>query len=328
MTRILVLPTVLYGNHGPYRQAIESAGLTPVYPPGGKSPTTVEGLLPLLDGIGGALAGMEPFTAEVLAQFPQLRAIARMGVGYDAIDVPAATERKIAVTITPGTNEISVAEHAIALLCGVMRGFPSRDAEVRSGVWVRKSLPRMAGKTVGLVGLGRIGKAVVPRARGLGLKVIAHDPYPDAKFAEQHEVRLVTLEELLAESDIVSLHLPATTITADLINATTLKMMKPGSILINTARGNLVDEDALADALRQGHLAGAGLDAFKVEPLPLDSPLLSLKNVLLAPHMGGLDLESEVAMSLLAAQCLVKLQRGDWPEGCVVNDQIRPGWKW
>ena len=328
MTRILVLPTVLFGNHGPYRQALDAAGLTAVYPPDGKSPTTVEGLLPLLDGIDGALAGMEPFTGDVLKKFPKLRAIARMGVGYDAIDVPVATEQKIAVTITPGTNEISVAEHAIALLCGVMRGFPGRDAEVRSGVWIRKSLPRMAGKTIGLIGLGRIGKAVVPRARGLGLHVIAHDPYPDAEFAKQNGVRLVTLEELLHKSDIVSLHLPATTITADLINETTLKMMKPGAVFINTARGNLVDEDALAEALRSGHLSAAGLDAFKVEPLPLDSPLLSLKNVLLAPHMGGLDLESEVAMSLLAAQCLVKLHRGDWPEGCVVNDQIRNGWKW
>jgi phosphoglycerate dehydrogenase-like enzyme len=328
MTRILVLPTVLYGNHGPYRQALEAAGVEIVYPPNGKSPTTVEALLPLLDGVSGALAGMEPFTREVMAQCPQLRAIARMGVGYDAIDVPAATELKVAVAITPGTNEISVAEHAIALLCGVMRGFPGRDAEVRGGDWKRKSLPRMSGKTMGLVGLGRIGRAVVPRARGLGMKVIAHDPYPDAEFAQKNEVRLVSFNQLLAESDIVSLHLPATTITADLINSTTLAMMKPGSVLINTARGNLVDEDAVAEALRSGHLSAAGLDAFKIEPLPLDSPLLSAPNVLLAPHMGGLDHESEVAMSLLAAQCLVKLNRGEWPEGCVVNDQIRSDWKW
>lgn len=328
MTRILILPSVLFGNHGPYRQALEAAGLTLVYPPNGQPPATVEGLLPLLENVEGALAGMEPFTREVLQRCPRLRAIARMGVGYDAIDVPAATECQVAVTITPGTNEISVAEHAVALLCGVMRGFPGRDAEVRSGVWIRKSLPRMAGKTIGLIGLGRIGKAVVPRVRGLGMKVIAYDPYPDAEFAAAHDVRLVTLDELFTESDIVSLHLPATTITADLINATTLKMMKPGSVLINTARGNLVDEDALAEALRSGRLSAAGLDAFKVEPLPLDSPLLGLKNVLLAPHMGGLDLDSEVAMSLMAAQCLVKLRRGDWPEGCVVNDQIRAGWKW
>lgn len=328
MTRILVLPTVLYGNHGPYRQALETAQFTLVFPPDGKSPATVDGLLPLLDGVEGALAGMEPFTRDVIEQCPRLRAIARMGVGYDAIDVPAATERNVLVTITPGTNEISVAEHAIALLCGVMRGFPDRDAEVRGGVWRRKSLPRMHGKALGLVGLGRIGKAVVPRAHGLGLKLLAHDPMPDVDFARRHGVKLVTFEELLAESDIVSLHLPATTLTADLINATTLKMMKPGSVLINTARGNLVDEDALAEALRCGHLAGAGLDAFKIEPLPLESPLLKLPNVLLAPHMGGLDQESEVAMSLLAAQCLVKLQRGDWPEGCVVNEQLRAGWKW
>jgi phosphoglycerate dehydrogenase-like enzyme len=192
---------------------------------------------------------------------------------------------------------------------------------------VRQILPRLAGKTIGLLGMGRIGCAVVPRI-GLGLKVIAYDPFPNSEYAAKHGVTFGSLDEVLSTADIVSLHLPCTPETFDLINARTLAQMKPGATLINTSRGGLVDEVALADALRSGHLFAAGLDVFKVEPLPLDSPLLQLNNVLLAPHMGGLDHESEAAMSRMAAECLANLFHGRWPEGCVVNESIRSGWKW
>jgi phosphoglycerate dehydrogenase-like enzyme len=176
--------------------------------------------------------------------------------------------------------------------------------------------------------LGRIGKAVVPRALGLGLKVIAYDPFPDREFAARREIELCELDDLLARADIVSLHLPGTAETTNLIDAAALARMKRGSILINTARGNLVDEDALVEALRSGHLAAAGLDVFKREPLPPDSPLLTFDNVLVSPHMGGLDVESLDAMGRLAAECVVDLHRGRWPEACVVNPAVRPGWKW
>ena len=166
----------------------------------------------------------------------------------------------------------------------MFRGFPGRDAEVPSGVWKRKALPRLAGRTIGLVGLGRIGQAVVPRAIGLGLSVIAYDPFPNEAFAGLHGVRLCGLKELLVTADIVSLHSPVTPDTANLIDAQTLAKMKPGAVLINTARGGLVDEEALAAALASGHLMAAGLDAFKIEPLPIDSPLQKLDNVLLAAH--------------------------------------------
>ncbi len=191
-----------------------------------------------------------------------------------------------------------------------------------------KPLWRLAGRTIGLVGLGRIGRAVVPRAIGLGLRVLAYDPVPDRAFAERNNVELCALDDLFARADIVSLHLPATAETRDLINRRTLGLMRPGSVLINTARGGLVDEDALTEALASGHLAGAGLDVFKKEPLPIDSPLLKLPNVVTAPHMGGLDEESAEAMARVAAECLANLSRGSWPEGCVVNEQIRSGWKW
>lgn len=327
MARILVTPTALRNSPGPYRDALTRAGLEVVDATVDEAKMTESALIGQLDGIDGVLAGMDPFTPAVL-DASKLRAIARMGVGYDAIDVPAATRLKIPVTITPGTNEHSVAEQTMALILGTYRGVASRDREVRGGVWKRKLLKRLAGRTLGLVGLGRIGKAVVPRALGMGLKVIAYDPLPDRSFADKHGVALRSLDELLATADIVSLHLPCTKETTDLINAATLAKMKPGSVLINASRGGLIDEAALADALRSGHLFAAGLDVFKVEPLPLDSPLLSFDNVVVAPHMGGLDEESSEAMATLAAECLANLFRGKWPEGCVVNDELRPGWKW
>ncbi|MGD9646393.1 MAG: phosphoglycerate dehydrogenase [Pirellulales bacterium] len=328
MPRVLVFPFMLHNAPGPYRDALEAAGLEVVYPVDGTAALADPAALAReIEGVDAALAGMEPFTRDVLAG-SRLRVIARMGVGYDAIDVPAATDRRIAVCITPGTNEVSVAEQALGLLFGVYRAVAARDVEVRSGIWRRKSLPRIAGKTLGIVGLGRIGRAVVPRALGLGLRVIATEPCPDATFCQTHSVRTCPLDELLATADIVSLHSPASAETHQLINRRTLAMMKPSAVLINTARGSLVDEQALAEAMAAGHLLGAGLDAFAIEPLPLDSPLLKLDNVVFSPHMGGLDHESEVAMSRMAGECIARLYRGDWPDGCVVNPTIREGWKW
>jgi len=327
MPRILVTPYLLKGAPGRYRDIIEHAGFEVVYPTVDEPDLRGAALIKHLEGVSGVLAGSEPYTREVLA-ISKLRAIARAGVGYDAIDIPAASELGIAVTIAPGTNEHSVAEQTIALVLGVYRDVARRDAEVRRGNWERRPLWRLSGRTIGLVGLGRIGRAVVSRAQGLGLRVIAYDPVPDRDFAARHGVELCPLEDLFGRADIVSLHLPATAETRDLINRRTLALMRRGAILINTARGGLVDEDALADALESGHLAGVGLDVFKVEPLPLDSRLLKFGNVVMAPHMGGLDEESGDAMSCLAAECLTKLARGKWPDGCVVNEQIRPGWKW
>jgi phosphoglycerate dehydrogenase-like enzyme len=329
MARILVTPSVIKHQPGPYRDVLEQAGFEVAYPTAKLSESVAdpELLLSQLEGAAGVLAGSEIYNREVLSR-TKVRVIARMGVGYDAIDIPAASDYGILVTTVPGTNQHSVAEQTIALLLGVFRGFPGRDQEVRSGVWKRRALPRLAGRTIGLVGLGRIGQAVVPRAIGLGLKVIAYDPFPNESFAGLHGVKLCGLDDLLAEADIVSLHSPCTPETTNLINADTLQRMKPGSVLINTARGGLVDEQALAEAVASGHLMAAGLDVFKVEPLPSDSPLLKVDNILLSPHMGGLDLESQRDMSTLAAQCLVDLSQGRWPEGCVVNAEIRPGWKW
>jgi phosphoglycerate dehydrogenase-like enzyme len=327
MPRVLVTPSVLYQAPGAYRDVLQAAGLEVVYPQAGLSLLDRQHLLSQLADIDAVLASVEPYDRDVI-EASRLRVIARVGVGYDAVDVSAASDRNTLVTTTPGTNEHSVAELTIALISGVFRGFPYRYHEVRSGKWTKRALPRLSGKTLGLVGMGRIGRAVVPRAQGLGLKIIAHDPLADPEFAEQFGVRLCSFAELLSQADIVSLHMPATAQTTDLINRQTLSQMKRGAVLINTSRGALVDEEALCEALRSGHLLGAGLDVFKVEPLPLSSPLLELDNVLLSPHMGGLDEESLEAMTTLAARCVAELYQGRWPEGCVVNAHLRKGWRW
>ena len=194
-------------------------------------------------------------------------------MGYDVVDVAAATRHKIAVTITPGTNEDSVAEQALALIFGVFRKVPLRDRDVRGGAFRRSVGGRLMGKTLGLVGLGRIGRALAWRAIGLGLNVIACDPCADAAYCDEHRISLCDLEKLLATADIVSLHLPGTAETKHIINARTLALMKPTAVLINTARGLLVDEAALVEALSRGTIAAAGLDVFEREPLPGDSAI-------------------------------------------------------
>lgn len=312
---------------GPYSEYLQRHGFEIKYPPRTADTTRPEVMAEQLRGCDAILASTERLTREILAS-STLRVVARMGVGFDSVDIAAATDLGIAVTITPGVLEESVAEHTIAMMLGVSRGVVLRHQEVKTGVWMRQPLPRLAGKTLGIVGLGRIGRAVVPRARGLGMNIIAHDPLADAEYAAAHGVRLCAFEELLASADVVSLHLPWTPETTNLMNAATFARMKTGAIFLNTSRGGLVDEHALYEALTSGKLLGAGLDVFRQEPLPLDHPLQQLNNVLLCSHMGGLDIESLEGMGLLAAQCVVDLYEGRWPERCVVNRAVRDRWRW
>ena len=232
------------------------------------------------------------------------------------------------VTTTPGVNHHSVAEHTIALLMGVARGFPDFDQRVREGRWKRIPYPRVMGSTIGLVGLGRIGQAVAIRAVGLGLKVIAYEPHADMEFCQKWSVDLVELEELFQRSDYVSLHCPATPETRRMMNAETFARMKRGSVLINTARGALVDEGALIAALQSGQLRGAGLDVFETEPLPVASPLTKMSNVLLAGHLAGLDIESQRDTLVMAAETIRGLRDGEWPEECIQNLRGATDWSW
>jgi len=327
MPRVLVTPPMLIRRDGPHADILRGAGFELVFPPEDMPVMDKPTLVETLKDVDAMLASTDPLTRDVLAG-SMLRVVARQGVGYDSVDIDAASDLGIIVTTTPGVLEGCVAEHTIAMMLCVTRDLLRRDREVRRGAWSRKPFPRMAGKTLGVIGLGRIGRAVVPRAQGLGMRVIAHDPFPDESFAKEHGVQLCSLEDLLSHADVVTIHSPSTPETADLINAKTLSQMKHGAVLINTSRGGLVDEDAVCEALRSGRLLGAALDVFKQEPLPTDSPLLELDNLLLCTHMGGLDEDSVRDGSMLAAQCIVDCYNGNIPERCVVNKSLIDGWKW
>lgn len=242
-------------------------------------------------------------TSELLEKAPKLRVVGRAGVGVDNIDLDAATNRGVLVMSTPGGNAVSVAEHTFALLLAMARSIPRHDAAIRAGRWEKSSAAgvELRGKTLGLVGLGRIGSEVARRAHAFEMPVLAYDPYITAKAAQEAQVELVPLEDLLARADFVSLHTALSASTEKIINAETLAKMKKGARLVNAARGELVDEAALAAALRSGQLAGAALDVFVTEP-PRDSPLVGLPNLIATPHVAGSTEEAQEEVGTLIAQ--------------------------
>ncbi len=244
---------------------------------------------------------------ELLANAPALEVVGRLGVGLDNIDVEACRQRGIDVIPAIGANARAVAEYVLAMALVTLRGAYSLSSEVSAGRWPRSQLSdgrEAQGKTLGLVGFGDIGRLSASLARAVGLDVIAHDPLlaSGSPVWCEHGIRPVSLPELLERSDVVSLHLPLTQQTAGLFDRTRLFAMKPGAILINTARGGIVDEEALAEAIRSGHLGGAAVDVFRSEPLPAGSPLAGLPNVWLTPHIAGLSVESNQRVSTLIAQ--------------------------
>lgn len=326
MAKVLIAPATLAKIEGPYLDTLKQAGLEVVYPKR-QAQLTEEELLQELAGVSASLAGSEPYTRRVIEASPQLRVIARAGVGYDAVDVPTATQRGIAVTITPGANQDSVAEHTFALILGIARSVTQQHNKIRAGGWPREAGQPLRGRTLGIAGLGRIGKSVAVRGAAFGMRLIAFEPFPDAKFVEQYKITLVPFEKLLAESDFVTLHVPLSAESKYLINSKTLGLMKPTAYLVNTARGGLVSEADLLAALRARRIAGAALDVFEEEP-PGKSPLFELDNILLTAHTAGVDLQSRDDMALQAARAIVTLMKGDWPTVEVVNQEIRGKFRW
>ena len=239
-------------------------------------------------------------TAELLTRAPQLRVIARAGTGVDNIDVHAATRRGVAVMNTPGANTVSAAEHAMGLLLALVRHIPWAAEAMRRGEWDRKRFEgrELRGKTIGIVGLGRIGGHVTKLARAFGMTVLGHDPYLSLERAAELQVKLVPLDQLLRQADVVTLHVAHTEQTHHLINAERLKLMQPTAVLVNTARGELVDEAALAAALSEKRIAGAAIDVFAVEPLPADAPLRRLERVILTPHLAASTAEAQERVSI------------------------------
>ena len=327
MSKVLISAGPLRNNPGRFRDLLHQAGLETIDPPGDYQLTSQD-LDSLLPGVSAVVAGMEPYTNDLFLRCPQLRVIARTGVGYDAVDVQAATRHGIVATITPGTNQESVAEQAFALMLGVSRRVALNDRIFRIGGWDRTLVIPLRGKTLGLFGLGRIGKAMVPRARAFGMDVIAADPFTSSADAQKLGVQLVDFETLIARCDVLSLHCPLTPETRGLFSTAVFDRMKPGALFINTARGGVVNEADLHQALQRGHLAGAGLDVLEPEPPSADNPLIQLDNVVISPHISGIDTKAMADMAEKAVDCIIQLKAGDWPEDCVINQDVRPGWKW
>lgn len=327
MPKVLILPTTLAGLDLPYLQVLREGGFETGFSPHAHQLNEAE-LLAVLPGVDAALAGSEPYTPRVLAAHPRLKVVARVGVGFDAVDVAAATERGVAVCIAPGTNQESVAEHTFALILGLAKDVATQHNAARAGRWLRRTNLPLRGQTLGIAGLGRIGKAVAERGRAFNMRLLAYEPAPDAEFVARLGVTLVPFDRLLAESDYLSLHVPLTPESRHLMNRRTLALMKPTAFLINTARGGLVCEADLVEALQAGRLAGVGLDVFEEEPLAPGNPLCRLDNVLLTPHAAGGDTLSRNDMALSAARSIVALSRGEWPAHALVNPEVRARFRW
>jgi D-3-phosphoglycerate dehydrogenase / 2-oxoglutarate reductase len=269
--------------------------------------------------------------AEVLAATNRLKVVARAGVGLDNVEVPAATERGVLVVNAPTSNIVSAAEHAVALLLAVARRVPAADQSLQGGAWKRSAYSgiEINGKTVGVLGLGKIGQLFAARLAAFGTNLIAYDPYVAPARAAQLGIELVELDELLAKADIISVHLPKTAETKGLIGADQLAKTKKGVLIVNAARGGLIDETALADAIRDGQVGGAGIDVFATEPTTA-SPLFGLPNVVVTPHLGASTSEAQDRAGTDVARSVLLALRGDFvPDGVnvaggVVGEEVRP----
>lgn len=329
----LIVPEAMqHKPEAPYTRILREAGFEVRYP---RNPTFTRGLggeaeaIEELQGARAVMAGGgEPYSEAVLAALPDLRVIARTGVGYDRIDVPAATRRGIAVTITPTANHEAVAEHALALLLALAKNIVNNDQKTRVGGWRTELNRPIRGQTLGLVGLGRIGRSVALRVLALGMHVLAYETRPDMTFVARHGIELVDFDTLLARSDVVSVHCPLNAETRGLFRRETFAKMKRGAYFLNTARGGLVVERDLVEALQEGQLGGAGLDVFETEPTNAENPIFGLPNVVVSPHIASGDYLAMENMGVEAAQCIARLRRGEWPSGAVVNDELRDGWTW
>src|ERR1700677_3043230 len=264
MPKILIAPAPLAEVQAEFFTVLKQAGFELAFPKR-KARVNEEELLEQLKGISATLAGSEPYTRRVLQAHPQLKVIARVGVGFDAVDCKAASEVGVAGCTAPGTNQDAVAEHTFTLILGLAKDLINQHQGTVGGQWPRHANLPLRGRVLGIAGMGRIGKSVAVRGQAFGMKMLAFEPFPDHDFARKYGVEFVSWERLLAESDYLSLHMPMTPEAKHIINRKTLALMKPTSFLVNTARGGLVNEADLLEALTAGKIAGVGLDVFEEE---------------------------------------------------------------
>ncbi len=268
----------------------------------GISPGELAGVLADADGL--VVRSGTKVTADVIAAAPKLKVIGRAGIGVDNVDVPAATQRGIVVVNTPEGNNVTTAEHAIALLVALARHVPQATASMKAGKWEKNKFQglELYNRTLGVVGLGNIGRIVADRACGLGMRVIAYDPFIAPEVAQQLDVELVALDALVARSDAITVHVPKTKETTGLLNREMLARAKQGVLIVNAARGGIVDEAALLDGLNSGHVAGAALDVFEKEPTAKDHPLVAHERVICTPHLGASTEQAQINVSIAVAE--------------------------
>lgn len=304
----ILISTSSFGEHDKSPvQLLESRGFEIVFNPYRRKLEQDE-VVELAKDCGGIIAGIELLNEGVFKKLPRLKAISRCGTGLDNVDLGAAKRRGIAVRSTPESPTQAVAELTLALILSSIRRINSMDRQLHSGVWNREMGRLLSGKTVGIIGLGRIGRRVVTLLRPFGVKILANEPKPDKKWVRENKISLASLKKLLKESDVVTLHVPYTEETRNLINSERLKTMKKEAILINTSRGGLVDETALYGAIKSGSLGGAALDVMEAEPYR--GPLTKLDNVILTPHIGSYALEARVQMEVEAAKNMIEMLGG------------------
>lgn len=308
--KILVTPTSMQsGKNSPALQKLSSYCDDLVFNSTGK-PLEGEALISLLKDCDGYLAGLDSITKEVLESCPNLKAISRYGAGYDRVDTATAKSLGISVSNTPGANAQAVAELSFGMLLSLARSIPYLHEETRNGKWLRTTGTELLGKTIGIIGLGAIGKRVAECCEGFRMKVLAYDPYIQEDYCQKHGILSVSLNTLLQESDFITLHLPLNESTYHMIDADSINMMKSSAILVNASRGGIVDEAAAYEALSAGKLGGLGLDAFEKEP-PKASPLFTLPNVIATPHAGAHTKEATQAMADMAVDNLILMLNGE-----------------
>jgi D-3-phosphoglycerate dehydrogenase len=320
--RILLTTTSYQDIPGPHHELLESTGVEIVRERG---PLPESKMLELVGDFDAILCGDDQITRAVLEKAtPRLKILSKYGIGVDKIDVKAATEMGIPLSFCPGVNHTTVAEHTFALLLALVRNLVEIANATRSGNWKRLTGHEIMGKTLGIVGLGRIGKEVAIRAKAFGMTVIAYDVYWDEAFATSHDVtRAASVAEIFEKSDVISLHTNLTPETRDMVRAETIATMKDGVIILNCSRGEVVHTADLAAALESGKLGGYGADVLDEEPPPADHPLLKAKNCIITSHIGSRTYESVQRQAMMAAQNLLNLLRGEKPLA-QVNDVTPP----
>ena len=307
--KILVTPTSFKPEKGgPALELLRSFSEDLVFNPQGK-PLSEDELIPLLSGCDGFIAGLDFITRKVIENSPKLKVISRYGVGVDRVDLEAAKEKGVVVCNTPGVNANAVADLTFALLLCIARRVSLLDRKTREGQWLRSTGFELYGKTIGLIGLGAVGKAAAKRASGFSMKVLAYDPFINREYAAANGIIPADFGKVVKESDFISLHLPLDDETRNIIGEGVMKSMKKGVVIINTSRGGLIDENAAYELLKSGHLGGLGLDAFEAEP-PGSSPLFTLDNVAVTPHTGAHTAEAIAAMEDVSVKNLIDVLSG------------------